>query len=126
MVTPVVKLGDLARLIRSKNAGPFELTFDIMFENRDLYEKVKKTGVINAKLFSGLYSTPIELVRVYEYDPAFAYKITIPRPIVSGAIGDSDVHGGQQFGPLVELEVPVDDAARPKASSTPAHSKAWR
>lgn len=24
-------LGELARLIRSKNAGPFELTFDIMF-----------------------------------------------------------------------------------------------
>lgn len=112
------KLGDLARLIRSKNAGPFELTFDIMFEDRALYEKVKRTGVINAQLFSSLYSTPVHLVRVYEYDPAYAYKITIPRPIVSGAVGDSDVHGGQQFGPLVELEVPVD-AASPAASARP-------
>jgi hypothetical protein len=107
----VVKLGDLARLIRSKNAGPFELTFDIMFESRGTYEQVKKTGVINAQLFAGLYSTPIELVRIYEYDPAYAYKITIPRPIVSGSIGDSDVHGGQQFGPLVELDVPIESAA---------------
>jgi hypothetical protein len=107
----VAKLGDLARLIRSKNAGPFELTFDIMFEDKKTYDMVKRSGVVNAKLFSDMYSTPIELVRVYEYDPAFAYKITIPRPIVSGSIGDSDVHGGQQFGPLVELEVPVDGIA---------------
>jgi hypothetical protein len=97
----------MARLIRSKNAGPFELTFDIMFESREAYEAVKRSGVINAQLFSSMYSTPIELVRVYEYDPAYSYKITIPRPIVSGSIGDSDVHGGQQFGPLVELEVPT-------------------
>ena len=101
------KLGDLARLIRSKNAGPFELTFDIMFEDRETYEQVKRSGVISAQLFSRMYSTPIDLVRVYEYDPAFAIKITIPRPVVSGAIGDSDVHGGQQFGPLVELEIPL-------------------
>ena len=69
--------------------------------------RAKWSGVINAQLFSRMYSTPVELVRVYEYDPAFAIKITIPRPVVSGAIGDSDVHGGQQFGPLVELEIPL-------------------
>ncbi len=119
----MVKLGDLARLIRSKNAGPFELTFDIMFETRESYEMVKKSGVINAQLFSGLYSTPIELVRVYEYDPAYAYKITIPRPIVSGSLGDSDVHGGQQFGPLVDLEVPIDGTSGVEEVSASAHAK---
>jgi len=37
-------LARLAKLIRSKNAGPFELTFDIMFEDAATYERVKRSG----------------------------------------------------------------------------------
>ena len=40
------------------------------------------------------------------YDAASAIKITIPRPAISGDIDDTDVFGGQQYGPLVDLEVP--------------------
>lgn len=104
----MTRLQSLARLVRSKNAGPFELTFDIMFESPEIYEQVKASGQINAELFSRLYGTPSEKVRIYTYDPAFAYKITIPRPIISGSLGDSDVYGAQQFGPLVDLELPVE------------------
>ena len=32
-------LGDLATLIRSKNAGPFILTFDIMFDDEASYRR---------------------------------------------------------------------------------------
>ncbi|MGZ9039111.1 MAG: DUF4387 family protein, partial [Burkholderiales bacterium] len=39
-------------------------------------------------------------------DAANAIKITIPRPIVSGDVNDTDVYGGQQHGPLVDVEVP--------------------
>jgi len=48
-----------------------------------------------------------ELVSIINYDAANAIKITIPRPIISGDIMDTDVFGGQQYGPLVELEVPA-------------------
>ena len=41
-------LATLAKVIRSKNAGPFELTFDIMFDDVAKYERVKASGVINA------------------------------------------------------------------------------
>ncbi len=109
----MAKLRDLARLIRSKNAGPFELTFDIMFESSDVYEQVKASGVITADLFGRLYGIPVDSVRVYAYDPAYAYKITVPRPIISGSLGDSDVHGGQQFGPLVDVEIPLNAAGAP-------------
>ena len=36
-------LGELARLIRSKNAGPFELTFDIMFEEAPAWSAAKSS-----------------------------------------------------------------------------------
>jgi hypothetical protein len=33
-------------------------------------------------------------------------KFTIPRPQVQGAIGDADLHGGQQYAPLMQLRIP--------------------
>ena len=45
----MTKLGELASLIRSKNAGPFELTFDIMFDNVDSFERVKASGALSAE-----------------------------------------------------------------------------
>jgi hypothetical protein len=48
-----------------------------------------------------------EVVTIINYDAASAIKITIPRPTISGDIDDADVYGGQQYGPLVGLEVPA-------------------
>jgi hypothetical protein len=106
----MTRLRELASLIRSKNAGPFELTFDIMFRSEHDYEAVKKLAAINAELFARMYDIPAELVRVYEYDPAFSIKITIPRLVTSGSLGDSDVYGCQQFGPLVDIDIPGIEA----------------
>ncbi|MBN2884096.1 MAG: DUF4387 family protein, partial [Clostridia bacterium] len=33
-----VKLKDAAKVIRSKNSGPYELTFDIIFRTKELFE----------------------------------------------------------------------------------------
>jgi len=41
-------LSTLAKVIRSKNAGPFELTFDIMCDDVAKYEHVKRSGLISA------------------------------------------------------------------------------
>jgi hypothetical protein len=100
------KLWQTAKLIRSKNSGPFELTFDIIFNSRSAYEKVRDAGIINAQWFARTYRLKPELVSVINYDAASAIKITIPRPVISGDIDDTDVFGGQQYGPLVDLEVP--------------------
>lgn len=98
---------DLAQVIRSKNAGPFELTFDIMFEDPVAYERVKKSGAINAALVARLYNISHNQVLVCRpYDPALAFKITIRRPVSSGDLGESDVYGCQQHVPLTMIEVP--------------------
>jgi hypothetical protein len=99
------RLYELAKLIRSKNAGPFQLTIDIMFEDRATYERVLASGAIGAAQISALYRTDPDDVRIIPYDAAYSIKVTIPRPIVSGDRGDGDVMGGQQYGPLVELDV---------------------
>jgi hypothetical protein len=102
----VARLYELAKLIRSKNAGPFQLTIDVMFEDRATYDRVLDSGVISAERFSELYRTPVEDVQIINYDAANAIKVTIPRPVTSGDPGDGDMMGGQLYGPLVDLEVP--------------------
>lgn len=102
----MAKLWQLTKLIRSKNAGPFELTFDVIFKDRESYERVRDAKLINAAWFARTYRLAPEVVSIINYDAANAIKITIPRPAVSGDIGDTDVFGGQQHGPLVDLDVP--------------------
>ncbi len=102
----MAKLWQVAKLIRSKNAGPFELTFDVIFKDRASYEKARDAKVINAQWFAKTYRMQPEAVTIINYDAANAIKITIPRPVISGDINDTDVFGGQQYGPLVDLEIP--------------------
>jgi Domain of unknown function (DUF4387) len=101
-----MKLVQLTNLIRSKNAGPFSLTFDIMFPEAQSYMRVKRSGVLNASLFAKLYQCDPETVRFFECDNALAFKFSIPRPIFQGDLGDGDLHGGQQAMPLLDIEIP--------------------
>ena len=103
----MAKLWELARLVRAKNAGPFTLTFDILFADAETYERVKRSGVITRELFARLYRVPEEQVLFFEHDRALALKASIPRPAASGDLEDTDVFGGQQHGPLVDLEIPT-------------------
>lgn len=97
-------LRDLASVIRSKNAGPYELTFDIIFNNFEIYEKVRQTRAITESMFAKLYGIPeSDILNLVYFDPAKAVKITIARPMASGNLGESDVYGAQQHAPLINL-----------------------
>jgi hypothetical protein len=99
-------LSDYAALIRSKNAGPFVLTFDILFSDDASYQRVKNSGVLNAEMFARLYKTDSAHVRFFECDKARAFKFSIPHPTTQAALGCADLHGGQQFIPLLDVEIP--------------------
>jgi Domain of unknown function (DUF4387) len=99
-------LGSLAKLIRSKNAGPFQLTIDVMFDDPQNYRRVLDSKVITADSIGKLLGIDRQLVRIFEFDPAMAIKATVPRTVSVGDPLDSDLFGGQLFGPLVDLEVP--------------------
>lgn len=104
----MAKLKDLARICRSKNAGPFLVTLDVVFEDRERYERVKRSGVLSPQLFARLYNVRPEDVLFTAYDAGLAFKATLPRLVGSGDVGDSDVYGCQQHAPLLDVEVPLD------------------
>ena len=102
------KLIDLAKTIRSKNAGTDKITFDIIFREKENYELVKKSGVLTRKTVSALFNVPDERISDFlEFDPANAIKFTIRRREPSGSPGESDIFGCQQYPPLLDIEVPV-------------------
>lgn len=104
-----MKLIDVASVIRSKNSGPYELTFDIIFKEWDTFEKVCKAKVINEELIAGLYGIPVDkVINIVEFKPAKAIKITIERPLCSGDPGETDVYGAQQHMPLFSLNLNVE------------------
>jgi hypothetical protein len=89
-------------VIRSKNAGPYELTFDIMFSSAATYEAVKGCGVLNQETVARLYHIPEDgVLACLFWDQALAFKATIKRPKPSGTWGDGDVHGSAQHAPLM-------------------------
>ena len=98
-------LTDVASVIRSKNSGPYELTFDVIFKDFEMYERVKAAKIFNDNMFAELYNIPqSDIIGVVHFDPAKAIKTTIVRPIPSGALGETDVYGAQQHAPLMKLQ----------------------
>lgn len=105
-----VKLVDLAKTIRSKNAGTDRITFDIIFREPQKYELVKNSGVINKKSIAELFGIPESRIADFvEFDPAYAIKFTINRLTPSGSFGEGDVFGCQQYPPLYDIEIPIDE-----------------
>ena len=97
------ELWQFARLVRSKNAGPFELTFDIMFKDRSGYDLVLKSDVLSPESIAKIYSVKLQDVRLFNIEQILTVKFSIPRRVFSGDVGDTDVYGGQFHGPLVRL-----------------------
>lgn len=104
------KLVELATVIRTKNAGPYELTIDIIFKEREIYERIKREKSLDGPLIARLYRIPEEdVITVTYFDPAAAFKATIKRRVPSGSMGDTDIYGAQQHAPLLEISLPWGD-----------------
>jgi hypothetical protein len=94
----------LAKVLRSKNSGPFELTLDILFESEESYERVKNSGKLTPETVCRLYGINEGQLRHFVFfDQALGIKITLLREISSGSAGDRDVYGAQQHAPLMNL-----------------------
>jgi hypothetical protein len=106
MNTSVRSLSDVATVIRSKNAGPFVITFDVFFKDGITFEKVIKSGSITRSAVAQAFSIKeTEIVELTFFKPANALKISMNRRKASGAPGDTDVFGAQQHVPLMKMNV---------------------
>ena len=100
-----MKLKDIAQVIRSKNAGPYELTLDVLLKDQEMFDRIREAGIINKAMIAKLYRIPeADVLSIVYFPNAKAIKATIVRPLPSGALGERDVYGAQQHAPLVNFE----------------------
>jgi Domain of unknown function (DUF4387) len=103
------KLSEIAKTVRSKNAGVDKITFDVIFAERADYDFVRRSGVLSRGAVCRLFGIAESRITDYvEFDPALAIKFTILRSVTSGSPGDADIFGSQQYGPLLDLAVPSE------------------
>lgn len=101
------RLVDLAHVLRSKNSGPFEITFDVLFDDDAVYERVKGCQALHTARMAELFGVPVEDVIVCMFfDPARAFKLTLRRSWAQGSVGERDTFGAQQYAPLLDLRIP--------------------
>ena len=105
-----MRLYDLAKVIRSKNAGPFTVTIDLVFADRATYAAVLDSPGFTPRAIAELYGVDQSTVLIHPFAAIRTIKVAFPRRISSGAPGDTDVYGSQQHFPLAALEVSVDAA----------------
>jgi len=100
------KLKDVAKIVRSKNSGPFELTLDVIFADDETFEKASRAKIITKEKVAATYGIDVDTVLdIIEFPVARAIKATLVRPLPSGNLGERDVYGAQQHAPLMEMEV---------------------
>jgi hypothetical protein len=108
MATEPQTLQDVLVSARSKNAGPFSVTIDLFFPDAATFHDVCARKLLDRDVVGRLYGLPPEHVKVFEFEPALAIKVSMPRLVPGGSPGDVDVAGGQQFVPL--LGIPLGSA----------------
>jgi len=97
------KLVDYTKIVRSKNAGPLFITFDLIFNTKEdmeyVEQRLRKEDVAKA------YAMEVSKIDIISYKVVNAIKITFPRKNVSGALADNDIYGCQQHMPLANIEI---------------------
>ena len=83
------RVSEVCRHVRSKNAGPFWITVDLSFRDAESYARHVDAPPLQ----------PAAIARLY------VLKISYPRGRPQGGAMERDMHGGQQYVRLLDLEV---------------------
>lgn len=104
-----MRLEDLCAVCRSKNAGPFLITLDMIFKDPAAYRVVAERRLITEDLVAERYRIPSEDVVAIEYINGLnAVKATYKRRLPAGSPGDPDCFGMNQEAPLLDISFPAD------------------
>jgi len=99
------KVREVCRHVRSKQAGPFWVTIDLFFDGEENFRRYRDSAALSPELFARLYGTDPEQVKRFAVDDLRIVKISYPRPTPQGGVIERDLHSGQQFVRLLDVEL---------------------
>lgn len=101
----MTRLCDVASMVRSKNAGPFWLTIDIAAPDEESFRRIAGSSVTDPAAMATRFGVDAAEVRVFRLPDLHVVKVSFPRPVPQGSLEDRDMHGGQQYVPLLDVHV---------------------
>lgn len=101
----MAKLRAVARYVRSKAAGPFWITVDVFFSSREAFEAHRAAPALQTAAVEACLSLTPGSVRRIEVPDLAVIKYAYPRARPQGGVMERDMHGGQQFAPMLQLEL---------------------
>lgn len=99
------KLSDVCHDIRSKNAGPFWITVDLFFHDRQAFDRYAAVSQLQPQALAAVFGVRPEQVGCYPVPDLSVLKISYPRKDPQGGMIERDLHGGQQFARLIDIEL---------------------
>ena len=99
------KLEDVCHQIRSKNAGPFWISVDLFFRDREAFDRYAGAKELQPRHLAPLFGVRPDQVGCYPVPDLAVLKISYPRRDPQGGMIERDLHGGQQYVRIVDLEL---------------------
>lgn len=96
---------EVCRFIRSKNAGPYWITLDFFFDTLESFDRYAEAEALQPTSIANIFNVPSELVKRQSLRSLQVVKLSYPRPEPQGGVVERDMHGGQQFVRLLDLDV---------------------
>jgi hypothetical protein len=104
------KVSEVCRHVRSKAAGPFWVTVDLFFDSPENYRRYRDSSALGAEAFAALYGVEAKWVKRIPVDSLEMVKVSYPRATPQGWITERDLHSGQQYVRLLDLELETQGA----------------
>jgi len=105
-------LKDIAKYVRSKNAGPYWVTIDIFCDTEEAFSTLTQSVALGPESIGHLYGVEPNRVKIFHQQHIKVVKISIPRAAVSGDFTDRDIHAGQYFVPMLTLNIEAHNFTR--------------
>lgn len=99
------RIKDVCRHVRSKNAGPFWVTFDLFFSGVENFDKFSNSPTLGPELFERLYGFDPEKVKLFRVPSLNMLKVSCARNGSQGGVIERDMHCGQQYVKLLEVDI---------------------
>lgn len=96
---------DACRHVRSKNAGPYWVTIDLFFHDEAGFRRWSGSPALGGALFQRLFGADPALVQHHPVADLAVLKISYPRAAPQGGEVERDMHCGQQFVRLLDVEL---------------------
>lgn len=99
------KLREVCRHVRTKNAGPFWITLDVFFKDEDAFERYAEAPALGVASIARLLGIDARSIKRFAVPDLSVVKLSYPRANPQGGSLERDMHGGQQYVSLLDVEL---------------------